>query len=195
MTSSVVDWNAVAAIAQVAGSIATFAAVCVALKLAGEERKIRLRVEAKFMVMVNELGSADVVVVSVENIGLRPARVTFLFWSTGYRRILFRIPKLLSLKSCMQNEDWTLPLNEKMPWIVEPGNSKMTYFKRDEFLEGFKTASEGDMFRRLPFSKRFKLVNFRVGVGVTTMQKILTGNVGVSLKCALEDGYELNQQS
>ena len=191
--SSHLDWNAVGAIAQVAGSIATFAAVWVALKLAREEQKIRLRVEAKFMVLVNERGSTDLVMVSVDNVGLRPARVGTLFWSTGFRRMLIPLPKHFALKSCMQNEDWTLAINEKMPWIVEPGISKATYFKRDEWLAEFKKAADGDMFRRWPFVKRYRLLNLRVAVGVTTLDAAVSGRVGSSLKLALEDGYELNQ--
>ena len=94
----------------------------------------------------------------------------------------------------MQNEDWTLTINEKMPWIIEPGISKATYFKRGEWLEEFKKASDGDMFRRLPFGKRFRLINMRVAVGVTTLDTVAVGDVGNSLKQALEKGYEPNNQ-
>lgn len=187
------NWEIVSALAQVAASVATFLAVWVALRLAREERAIHLRVRAQSMAIVNEQGSTDVVMVSVDNVGLRRAVITSLYWSTGYRRILVRLPFFLQLRGAFQNEDWDFYANERMPWSLEPGEAKSTFFRNDDFFDEFSKHRKGDLFRRMPFSKRYRLLNHRVGVGVKTIDRVVTGRVAPELTRELEAAYELNR--
>ncbi len=193
MATPSANWEMISALSQVAASIATFLAVLVALKLAREERSIRLRVRAQFMTLVNQQGLTDLVMISVENVGLRRAVITGLYWSTGYRRLLIPLPSFLALRGAMQNEDWELSINEPMPWSLEPGEGKSTYFKRAEFLVEFSLAKNGDLFRRRPFGAEYRLLNHRVGVGVKTIDRLVTGTVSTDLTGALEENYELNK--
>ena len=68
-------WTMIGAIAQVAGSIATLAAVIVALLLARGERIIKLRVTAGFRSIISEVIDLDVISITVENIGHRAAKI------------------------------------------------------------------------------------------------------------------------
>jgi hypothetical protein len=187
------NWNAISAIGQVLGSLATFAAVIVALRLAREEREIRLRVTASDMIIGGNDKTVPVVMVRVENIGLRVAKVHSIHWTTGYRRGALPLPEIMSLRGAMQIEDWTFQHNAKLPWVIQPGESVATYLPREQFLENWQKTDRADLFRRLPLSKRYRLLNFKVGVGVDTIRQIIAGNVGARLARHLEDNYELNR--
>jgi hypothetical protein len=185
-------WTMIGALAQVAGSIATFAAVYVALKLARDERRIKLRVTAGLRAIASYNQPIKVVAITVENIGHRTATIESLWWCTGYTKGLIPFPKFMKLQALMQMEDYGWAINERFPWILEPGKSQSTFFKREDFFRQFFEPIDGDLFRKLPLRNRWTLLNYRVGVGVTTLEKIYLGNAELRLKAALEAGYKKN---
>jgi hypothetical protein len=187
-------WTMIGAIAQVVGSIATFAAVLVALKLASEERQVRLRVRAGLRTIVDQNGQTEVVAITIENIGHRNATIESLAWTTGYVKRWIRLPACLRLQSCHQMEDYEWTINERFPWMIEPGKSKTTVFRRQQFIEQFSNPVDGDLFRKLPFGRSWILLNYRVGVGVTTLRQIYFGEAEDGLKAALEAAYLKNTQ-
>lgn len=192
MADPIIFWTKVGAIGQVAGAAATFLAVLAALSIATSERRFRLRVTAKMMAIHTVAGATPTVSVEVENIGNRTTRITGLYWATGYRNLFRFLPRFLRLKSGFQMIDYEWFINDNFPWTLQPGESKSTHFRRQAFLDGFAEHNENDIFRRLPLSKRYTLVNFRVGVGIYTRMGVYYGTVDRKLKVALEDGYQLN---
>ena len=76
-------WAKLSAIGQIAGAIATFSAVVVTLYLTRVERRIRIKVSAKLSQIVTQEGAVPVLSISVENIGLRKAKVEGLYWMGG----------------------------------------------------------------------------------------------------------------
>ncbi len=184
-------WTMIAALAQVMGSIATFAAVYVALKLAREERDIKLRVSAKFVSIISEHLDIKVMSVTVENIGHRKATIEGFYWSTGYFSRL--VPTFLRAQTAMQMEDYSWAINVRFPWILEPGDSKSTFIRKGDFLDGFTNAQDGDMFRKLPFTNRWRLFHHRVGVGVRTLATVYFGTVDPKLTQQLEENYSKNR--
>lgn len=187
-------WTMVGAIAQVTGSVATFFAVYVALRLAKEERRIRLRVRAGLRVIINQDLRIEVVTISVENIGHREARIESLGWSTGFIQRWIPLPTFLKLQGAFQLDDYEWAINPRFPWDLKPGSSKSTHFRRASFFSEFEQAADNDLFRRLPFFQRWTLLNFRVGVGVTTLSQLYFGDVESTLREELEAGYEGNRK-
>ena len=183
----------IGALAQVAGSLATFGAVVVALRLARQERTIRLRVTAGFRTIISQVVEIQVLAVTVENVGHRAAKIELFGWTTGYVRKWIKFPKRFALQSCIQMQDYNWAINERFPWTLEPGQSKSTFIRRTEFVEGFSKHSNGDLFRKLPFAKRWVLFRHRVGVGVATHPQMYFGKVEDSVSSTLEAAYELNQ--
>lgn len=182
-------WTKVAAIGQVAGAAATFLAAFVALHLARSERLIRLRVRARFGRVVDALGSTNAVFIEIENIGLRPARVTSVGWATGYANAIRLLPKALQLKSAFQIPDYEWNVNVPLPWVLEPGESKSTAFRRDNFVEHMLSPGGVSLYRLLPWRTRATLFRHRVAVGVSTRRTAMFGKVDKAVTRALEDAF------
>jgi hypothetical protein len=192
MVQSPDTWTKVGVPAQVVGSVATFLAVVVALKLAREERAIKLRVSAKFMSIISEHLDVKVMAVTVENTGHRKATVEGFYWSTGY---FSRIsPRFLRAQTAMQMEDYSWAINQRFPWVLEPGDSKSTFIRKTDFLDSFKEAQDGDLFRKMPFTNRWRLFNHRVGIGVRTLPTVYLGTVDPKLTQKLEANYSKNRE-
>lgn len=195
MSADELFWAKITAIGQVAGAVATFLAVLIALYLARREQSLRIRVSAGLWSIFSEGSVTPVVAVTVDNIGLRKVGITGIGWTTGFFGRIFSILPVLRARSCHQMEDYSWIINKRFPWQLEPGESRSTYFKRDEFLAEFKKAQDNDLFRRLPWLSRHVLLRHRVYTGVYTKRGIVMGKVDLKLTRLLEDNYELNQAS
>ncbi len=184
-------WAMIGAVAQTLGSVATFAAVWVALKLARDERTIKLRVTAKFMSIISEHMDVKVMSVTIENTGHRKATVEGIYWSTGYFSRL--LPTFLKARSCMQLDDYTWAINTRFPWTLEPGDSKSTFMRKGDFLTSFHEGKDDDLFRKLPFANKWRLIRHRVGTSVRTLPKVYLGKVDTKLTQQLEKNYSKNR--
>jgi len=137
-------------------------------------------------------GNTPTVSIEVENIGHRTARLTGLYWATGFFGPRWLVPKWFRSRSAFQIIDYSWIINENFPWTLEPGEAKSTHFRREEFLKEFVKPEEEDFFRKLPWSSRYRLLRMRVGVGVYTREGIIFGRVDSKLICELENRYPLN---
>lgn len=188
MEQSILFWTKVAAIGQVAGALATAAAVIVALLIAQKERRFAIRVTAKFGVLVNATGSIPVMTYTIENIGLRPVEVTGMHWATGYRSWLFTLPRFLRLTSAFQLPDYEWVINQNFPWKLEPGQSKSTHMRKNEFVASFVDEPSG-LLRKVPWAKKPVLLNHRVGAGIATVRKSVLAPVDRKVTKALTEAY------
>lgn len=189
MDEAALFWTKVAAIGQVAGAIATFAAVVVALILSRTERQLRVRVSARFGYIVDVNGHTEVMTFEVENVGLRPVVVHGIHWTTGWYNRMGLVPKIFRVQSAFQMPDYTWPINPNFPWRLSPGESQSSHIRRQDFIEGFADPAPKDLFRRLPWQRRPKLLRHRVGVGVNTRRKIILGKVDPAITEALNSAY------
>lgn len=190
MDAEILFWTKVAAIGQVAGAIATAAAVFVALLLSRAERQLRVRVSARFASIVDVHGQTEVMSYEVENIGLRPVVVHGMHWTTGWINRLGLLPKPLRLRSAFQLPDYAWGINKNFPWRLEPGETQSTHIRRQDFIDTMTEPVEGNLFRRLPWQRRPRLLNLRVGVAVVTKPRVVFGKVDPRLTAALNDQYE-----
>lgn len=190
MDSSGLFWTKLAAIGQVAGAIATFAAVWVALYLAQSERSFRLRVTAKFQRIVSVGGSIRVMSIQVENVGLRTAVINGFGWTTGYANTLRILPKAFRLRSAFQLPDYEWSVNPPFPWKLEPGQSRSTHIKRENFIEAFSKPAKNDLFRRFPWQRAPKLFRHRVYVSVDTRETVYPGVVDRKVTQTLNQTYQ-----
>ncbi len=185
-----VYWAKISALGQIAGAVATFLAVLVALQLARAERRFSLRVKARFGAIVDVKGKTDVMTIEVCNVGLRKATVVGFGWTTGYVNSFALIPKRFRLRSIFQIEDYSWPINPRFPWHLEPGETKMTHMRREDFIETMIEQHPNNLFRRLPFSKKHKLLKHRVFVSISSVERVYFGLVNDNLTHTLEDRYE-----
>ncbi len=192
MIDETLYWTKIAAIGQVAGAVATFLAAFIALYLARSERLIRLRIRAKFGRVVDANGSTPVVLVEVENIGLRAARVTSLGWTTGLANRTRLAPRFLRLKSVHQVLEYDWYINRQLPWTLEPGEATSTAFRRDQFIDRMLEKGGVSLFRVLPWRSRATLFQHRVRIGVSTRRSAMIGKVDKAVTRALEDGFARN---
>jgi len=182
-------WTKVAAIGQVAGAIATFLAVVIALVQSRAERSLRVRVRARLGLIVDGRGQTEVMTYEVENTGLRPVVVNGMHWATGFINVLGILPPPLRLKSAFQMPDYEWPINENFPWRLGPGESKSTHIRRQDFIDEFCQPNEHDLFRRFFWQRRPKLFWHRAGVAINTRRGIVFGRVDRNLTSALEEAY------
>lgn len=189
MEAEILLWTKIAAIGQVAGALATFLAVVFALILARAERSLRVRVNARFAAIVDIHGSTSVMTYEVENIGLRPVVVTGMHWTTGFPNRFGFMPRPLQLKAAFQMPDYEWSINENFPWRLDPGESKSTHMRRQEFIESFVEPNQHDLFRQFFWQKRPRLFFHRVGVAVNTQPKIVFGQIDKSITTVLNDSY------
>jgi hypothetical protein len=186
-------WTKVAAIGQVAGAVATFLAVIVALYLGRAQQRFQLKVKAHFGQIVDVRGATPVMTIEVENTGLRTVRITGFGWSTGFTNTIRALPKWLRLQSAFQMPDYTWAINPPFPWILEPGEAKSTHIRRQDFIDGFSEPAPEDLFRRLPWASRKRLFRHRVWVGVYTRPTVWFGVVDPKITDALNKSYRGNE--
>ena len=195
MSATELLWMKVGAIGQVLGAVGTFFAVIVALQLARREHRLRLRVSAKLGKIVNPVGSTDVVSIDVQNVGLRAAKVDGIGWIGGLptwslpRAIRWLVPRWLHQESLYQIYDYSWAINEKFPWRLEPGESRSTFFRREEFFEEFNDKQGQTFFRRIPLTSWHIPVRPRVFAAVDT-QPIISGKIAKSLINEMRETFE-----
>ncbi len=182
-------WAKIAALGQIAGAVATFLAVVVALILARSERSFRLRIKARYGALVDVAGQTDVMTIEVCNTGLRKVTVTGFGWTTGYVNSLLVLPKRFRLRSIFQIDDYTWHINPRFPWHLEPGETKMTHMRRQEFVDGMTERHPDNLYRKLPWSKKSKLFRHRVYVSISSIERIYFGKVDSALTSNLEERY------
>ena len=79
-------WEKVAAIGQVAGAVATFAAVVVSLWIARSERRAHIKARAGLRLIAYGDGSPfeDAISILITNHGMWPVHVSSVGWKTGW---------------------------------------------------------------------------------------------------------------
>lgn len=186
MEADISFWTKVAAIGQVLGATATFLAVIVALQLARSERQLRVRVTAQLGTIVNAIESTDVVSVTVQNVGLRAAKIDGFGWIGGFpswslpKILRWLIPKWLQQRTLYQVYDYSWAINEKFPWRLQPGESKSSYIRRSNFFDEFVKKEGETFFRRVPLTTLRIAVRPRVFAAIDT-QPITTGRIAKPL--------------
>lgn len=140
-----INWEAVAALGQVAGAVATFAAVVVSLHLARRSGRPILRVSAREHMILSGENTDHVITFSVQNLGDRPAEVRSLGWRTGW---LKWGPDWLRFKYAIQMFD-ARHMVLRPPYPIAPGSEVSSYIGRDNMFEHAKRFGEtGPIFTR-----------------------------------------------
>lgn len=143
-------WTIVAAVGQVAGAVATAAAVITSLWIALSERRVRLRVVCGLRVTFAGDGSPAVglVATSITNAGYRRVRISTVGWETGWSAHRWA-PTWLAKQYAVQLPGTGSP---RPPLDLEPGESTLLYVPLAEFRNSDRAAAEDDFFcRRLPW--------------------------------------------
>lgn len=141
-------WIKVAAIGQVAGAIATFAAVCVSLWLARTERRPRIKVQAGLRLLIAGDGSPfeDTISIHIANHGLRSVHIASLGWRTGWMR---RSPKWWAFQHAIQTSIAPMA-GQAPPFDLGPGKEVSVQLSTEPFK---KDGEIRDTFfnRKLPW--------------------------------------------
>lgn len=117
-----IDWNAISAIGQGVGAIATAAAVIVSLRLARKSERARLNVKCQLATTRPGDIDAGFVNIAIANIGVRPERITSLGWAMPRRRAtrLFFNPSQPASR-------------DRLPALVQPGENLQFAWSRQDF--------------------------------------------------------------
>jgi len=151
------DWNAISAIGQVAGAIATVAAVIVSLHLARRSERARLKIKCQLATTRPGSIEAGYIHISVANIGVRPERITALGWASRRRnatRFFFkpsepasqdRLPALVQPGEAVQfawtSEDFARCSDEMRDWVHRTRFLKFLY-RRPQIFVGTASGEE-----------------------------------------------------
>lgn len=140
-------WTTAAAIGQIAGAVATAAAVIVSLWIVLSERREKLRLAVGHRLII-ERGQAhvDVVVFDITNFGLFPVRISSFSWRVGWSK---RGPLWARHETAIQLPDEIG--GATTPLALEAGERTTMLIRLDRFQPN--VASSKDVFRRrsLPF--------------------------------------------
>jgi hypothetical protein len=142
-------WTAFGAIAQAAGALATFAAVALSLWIVMSERAMRAHGSAGIWVSFAGDGTPGVymVVIRVQNAGVRPFQVNSIGWKTGWLRWG---PQPLGYRLAIQNTSLLAGIS-RPPKNVEPGLSEGFYVTvADMKAEAGKASREELFVRKVP---------------------------------------------
>lgn len=156
ITAQTLLWTKIAAIGQVAGALATAAAVVISLWVVLSERRVRLKVEIGIRVIIGG-DPLDVVSFSIANVGQRTVVINSVGWRTGWGLpgILLRFND--SLPAWMQQQ-WALQIpsnnlaSHRLPATLEPGNSIVVFVEVEHFLKD-EEKRESFFRRKLPWRK------------------------------------------
>ena len=119
-----IDWNAVAAIGQVVGAVATFMAVWVSLRLARKARVPDARLKVSTVLIISPgLNDIRVLMFSVTNSGERSIHVRTVGWQTGWFK---HGPSWLKKQYAMQLTGG-VPGTPEPPFELSPANEVSTY--------------------------------------------------------------------
>jgi hypothetical protein len=181
-------WAQVAAIGQVAGAAATFAAVLVSLWIAHSERRAHIKARCGLRLSVIGDGSPfeDVIQMVITNYGLRAVRVSSIGWRTGW--IAFG-PKWLKFQHAMQKFDHpisAMSLTVIPPFDLAPGQEVSMTLLPEPFTKATELRKEF-FNREMPITK--KLIATKVCLMVSLVAaKAVTTRVEKNLEHFLASG-------
>ncbi len=136
MDGQILLWTQVGAIGQVAGAIATAAAVIVSLWIVQSERRAQIKIWAGLMVTVAGDGSPfeDIITIRIANHGLRRVHITTVGWRTGW---LSFGPAWLKHQYAVQMFDRPVSqiTSPRPPFDLEPGREIALYLTPDTYIE------------------------------------------------------------
>ncbi len=167
-------WTKVAALGQVAGAIATLAAVLVSLWLAQSERRAYIKVRAGLRITFAGDGSPfeHVISILITNHGLRPVRVSTVGWRTGWSQFG---PKWIKFQYAMQKFDRPVSMiaSPSPPFDLAPGQEVSLYLAPETFKE--RPQLRDEFFnRRLPFRRHVTPTKICVEVHLVAAKKAVT---------------------
>ncbi len=153
MEEATLFWTKVAAIGQVAGAIATAAAVIVSLWIAFHGRKPRLKLTVGIRLI---LGGVDfeltVLMFNIANAGERPVHIDGIGWMTGW---LWWGPLFHKRKAAIQMTGVPQLGNNAPPFEIQRGAAVSTYALMDNILSNTRRhATEPFFTRDWPLSRR-----------------------------------------
>ena len=126
-------WTKVAAIGQVAGAIATFAAAVVSLVIAFPSRKPRIKLTVgKRVVFCGGKIEAVLLMFDIANAGERPVHVNGIGWETGWLRWG---PKFIAKQFAVQLTGMPQYGSGPPPFEIQPGAAVQTYALMENVLE------------------------------------------------------------
>lgn len=136
-------WEKVAALGQVAGAVATFAAVVVSLWLALTERRPRLKLTVSVWSFIGGGWNEDVIGFNVINKGSRAAKIVGYGWETGWLR----------RRHMVINHNAEHPYQPPLPSVIAPGDKLMFLNDIEVFLSELERLPE-EFTIRLPWIGR-----------------------------------------
>lgn len=147
MIDSVLFWTKAAAIGQIAGALATLAAVLVSLWVVLSERRESIRLSVGRRIIIGG-GAPEIRVVSFEvvNTGVRPISVSGFGWRSGWLR---RGPEELLYRWAIQTPDVGLP-SQNPPFNLEPGHKASFLIRLDRFEDSREAEQEQFGRREIP---------------------------------------------
>ncbi|MBL8494118.1 MAG: hypothetical protein JNM37_07655 [Rhodocyclaceae bacterium] len=147
---SVADW---------VSGLGSFGAVAVALYLAGQDRRLNLKVTAQHSVLVSSVGTPpwpEYLSVRVTNHGRREARITGIGWRIG----------LFKKRFADQTPSYDDKVSTRMPCKLVDGEEAVFYFPLTEGAGWIKEFSTKVLDRPLWWSLLFAKVRIYTSVGV-----------------------------
>jgi hypothetical protein len=168
-------WTKVTALGQIAGAVATFVAVLVALWIARTERRASIKVSAGLRLTFAGDGSPfeDKILIRITNHGLRPVRVSAVGWRTGWVKFG---PKWLKFQHAVQKFDHPVSLMTSPtppPFDLGPGQEVSLLLSPDPFK---KPGELRDTFfnRRLPLRRKVSPTKICVVVSMVAAKASVT---------------------
>jgi hypothetical protein len=124
-------WTKWAAIGQLAGALATAAAVFISLWIVLSERrqKVRLTVGSRTIFGPGDQ-RRDVVIMSVTNQGFRAANIRSFGWRTGW---VAKGPAWARYRTAIQSAD-VVPESRNPPFMLEPGETASMMIRREGMI-------------------------------------------------------------
>lgn len=139
-------WTKVSAIGQVAGALATAAAVILTLWITFSERRAQIKVTAGLRLLIPGDGSpaVDTILIRMTNFGLRAVTVSQLGWRTGYSRFG---PRWLRTQ-------YATLLDTPTMFVIEPGGERQIQLQPSWFLGTTAQKTRAEFFNRTyPFAR------------------------------------------
>lgn len=142
-------WTTAAAIGQIAGAIATAAAVIVSLWIVLSERREKLRLVVGYRVIVERgRSNMDVVAFDFTNLSMFPVRLSTVSWRIGWFR---RGPAWGRYETALQLPDAIGGASP--PLTLEPGERTSMLIRLDRFSPEVASSADLFRFRLMPFGK------------------------------------------
>lgn len=147
MSGEELYWAKVAALGQVAGAVATLAAVIVSLWIAFRGKRPRLRLVVGERLIIGAMTDEDlrVLMFSVINAGQRPVHISGVGWRTGW---FPWGPRFLRSQSAVQVTG-SLPYGKQPPYELQPGAEQASYALLENVLDNTRQMSGRPFFARV----------------------------------------------